>query len=151
MIQKMVCKGWHVDPTHNGLHDFCDRLLTSIFSYNGSIHFWNDSYLHKVPLYCVLPNTSPAVQCNSWVSAALMASDAPPGPWVKGTVITLPRQNTTWDLKGSSTEENTFQVLKDTWEDLQNNPSTVLKLISHCIATVSQRMVSLLLFQVEMS
>lgn len=80
-----------------------------------------------------------------------MASDAPPGPWVKGTVITLPRQNTTWDLKGSSTEENTFQVLKDTWEDLQNNPSTVLKLISHDIATVSQRMVSLLLFQVEMS
>lgn len=147
----MLCMGWRVDPTHNGLRNFRDRLLTSVFSYNGSICFWNDSYFHTASLYCVLPNTSPAVQCNRWGLAALMASDAPPAPWLKCTVITLPWQNATWDFKGCSTEENISQVLKEAWEDLQNNPSAVLKLISHCIVSVFQRMVSLLLFRVEIN
>jgi len=33
VIQKLLCMGQHVDPTHNSLNYFCDRLLTSIFSY----------------------------------------------------------------------------------------------------------------------
>lgn len=146
-----MCMGWRVDPTHNSLHDFCDRLLPTLFSCNASICFWNDSYFHTASLYCVLPNTSPAVRCNRWGLAALTASDGPPAPWVKRTVITLPQQNATWDFKGFFTEENIFQVLKDSWEDLQNNPSTVLKFISHCIASVFQRTVSLLLFWVEIN
>lgn len=80
-----------------------------------------------------------------------MASDAPLGLQVKHTVITLPWQGTAWDFKGSSMEENIFQVLKDTWEDMQKNPSIVLKFISHCIASVFQRMASFLLFQVEIN
>lgn len=147
----MLCMGCHADPTYNGFHDFCERLLTSVFSYKGSICFWNDSFFHWVTLYWVLPKASPAVQCKHWRSAALMASDAPLDLQVKHAVITLPWQDTTWDFKGSSTEDNIFQVLKDTWEDMQNNPSTVLKFISHCIASVFQRMVSFLLFQVEIN
>lgn len=34
---------------------------------------------------------------------------------------------------------------------MPNNPSTVLKFISHCIASAFQRMISVLLFQVEIN
>lgn len=40
-------------------------------------------------------------------------------------------------------------MLKEMWEDLQNNSSTVLKLLSCYFVSIFQRMELLILFQVE--
>lgn len=137
---------WHVDLS--SLHVSCDRVLTSVFTYNGRIYFCNGNYFHTVSLHCVLPNTSSAVQCNHWRSAAFMDFDAhKASEW--SMLWPLSHGKTRWDFKGYSTEENIFHVLKEMWEDLQNNSSTVLKLLSCYFVSIFQRMELLILFQVE--
>lgn len=132
----------------SSLHDSRDRALTSVFTHNGRIYFWNGNYFHTVSLCCVLQNTSSAVQCNHWCSAAFMDFDAHKAS-EQSVLWPLSHGKTWWDFNGYSTEENILHVLKETWEDLQNNSSTVLKLISCYFASVFQRMELLLLFQVE--